>query len=178
MQTLQGEKINLRALEPTDLEFLYQLENDESIWQMSNTTQPFSKYVLKEYLANSHRDIYEVKQLRLVICTTKNKKTIGFLDLFDFEPKHRRAGIGILIFNVEERGKGYAAEALRLIANYAKGHLNMHQLYANIMADNDRSIQLFKKAGYVKSGVKRDWIVSAKGFQDELLYQLLLNGEG
>ncbi len=173
MKTLQGDLMYLRALEPTDLDFLYQLENDEHVWEVSNTTKPFSKYILKQYLDNSHQDIYEAKQLRLVICTAEEQKTVGFIDLFDFEPRHRRVGVGILIFDTKDRGKGYAAEALKLMENYAKVHLKIHQLYANISADNDRSIALFEKAGYKKSGIKKDWILSEKGFKDEVFYQLI-----
>lgn len=174
MLTLQGDLVNLRALEPTDLDVLYELENDEDIWEISNTTEPFSKYVLKQYLDNSHRDIYEVKQLRLVICSAEANKTIGFIDLFDFEPKHQRVGVGILIFDAVDRGKGYAAEALKMLENYVSRHLKVHQMYANISADNSRSISLFEKAGYKKSGEKKDWIVSENGFKDELFYQRIV----
>lgn len=174
MQTLQGDLIYLRALEPTDLDFLYQLENDEDVWEVSNTTKPFSKFVLKQYLDNSHRDIYEVKQLRLVICTSEENKTVGFVDLFDFEPKHKRAGVGILVFDVINRGKGYATETLKLMEHYVSAHLQVHQLYANISAENRKSITLFEKAGYKKSGEKKDWILTENGFQDELFYQLIL----
>ena len=50
---LTGEQIVLRALEPEDLDFLYQLENDSSIWEVSNTTTPYSRFILKQYLDNS-----------------------------------------------------------------------------------------------------------------------------
>lgn len=173
MQTLQGDLIYLRALELTDLDFLYQVENDEDVWQVSNTTKPFSKYVLQHYLENSHRDIYEVKQLRLVICTSAENKTVGFIDLFNFEPKHKRVGVGILIFDVKDRGKRYATEALRLLENYVSVHLQVHQLYANISAENARSIVVFEKAGYKKYGEKKDWTLTESGFQDELFYQLI-----
>ena len=159
--TLQGEHMYLRALEPSDLDFLYQLENDESIWEVSNTTTPYSKFVLKQYLENAHRDIYEVKQLRLAICLKSN------------EPKHKRVGLGIVIASKEERGKGYAAEAIQLTCKYAFAHLDVHQLYANITSDNKKSIHLFGKLGFQKSGVKKDWIFSEGTFKNELLYQLI-----
>ena len=98
MKTLRGEHIFLRALELSDLDFLYKLENDESLWEVSNTTTPYSKYILKLYLENSHRDIYDVKQLRLVICKNDDETAVGFIDLFDFDPKHSRVGVGIVIF--------------------------------------------------------------------------------
>ncbi len=173
MTTLKGEKIYLRALESSDLDFLYILENDETGWEVSNTTTPYSKHILQQYLDNAHRDIYDVKQLRLVICTIEKEEPIGFVDLFDFDPKHNRAGVGIIIFSETNRSKGNAFEALQLINQYGVKHLDIHQLYANITEDNEQSIQLFKKAGYVENGVKKDWIKSGKNYKNELFYQLI-----
>ena len=173
MTTLKGEKIFLRALEHSDLDFLYLLENDETGWEVSNTTTPYSKHILQQYLDNAHRDIYDVKQLRLVICTLTNERAVGFIDLYDFDPKHSRAGVGIIIFSEENRHQGFAFEALQLMNQYAVTHLNIHQLYATISEDNTQSIQLFKKAGYMESGVKKDWIKSGKTYKNELFYQLI-----
>ena len=173
MKTLHGDAVFLRALEPSDLDFLYKLENDESVWEVSNTSTPYSKYVLKQYLDNAHRDIYEVKQFRLVICTSSDRRAIGFVDLFDFEPRHRRVGVGIVIFSETDRKQGFASEALQLLANYAFTHLKVHQLYANISEDNSVSIQLFEKLGYTLAGTKKDWLTAARGFKSELLYQLI-----
>ena len=169
--TLQGANIYLRALEPTDLDFLYQLENDETVWEVSNTSTPYSKYVLKQYLDNAHRDIYEVKQLRLAICN--KEKLIGFIDVFDFEPKHRRAGLGIVIASEEDKRKGYASEAIQLMCKYGFTHLNLHQFYANISVENTKSIQLFEKLGFHKSGEKKDWIYYGGTFKNEFIYQLI-----
>ncbi len=172
METLKGGHIFLRALEPSDLDFLYNLENDESIWEVSNTTTPYSKYILKQYLENSHRDIYDVKQLRLVICKSK-KDAVGFIDLFDFDPKHLRVGVGIVVFSEGNKRKGFASEALKLICEYAFSHLNVHQIFAGITEENEPSIQLFEKAGFEKSGFKKDWIFSEGKFKSEYFYQLI-----
>lgn len=171
MTTLKGKDVYLRALEPTDLDFLYQLENDETVWEVSNTATPYSKYVLKQYLENALRDIYEVKQLRMVICTTENNNAIGFIDLFDFEPKHQRIGVGIVIFSEKDRQKGYASQSLQLLMDYTFTHLGVHQLYAHITEDNTASIELFEKLGYTKQGVKKDWIRAAGTYKNELFYQ-------
>lgn len=171
MMTLKGKDIYLRALEPTDLDFLYKLENDETVWEVSNTATPYSKYVLKQYLENALRDIYEVKQLRLAIGTSESQDAIGFIDLFDFEPKHQRIGIGIVIFSEKDRQKGHAFQSLQLLMDYAFTHLDVHQLYANITEDNTASIALFEKLGFKKQGVKRDWIRAAGTYKNELFYQ-------
>ncbi len=175
MKTLTGKNIVLRALEPSDLDFLYQMENDESVWEVSNTSTPYSQFILKQYLENSHKDIFEVKQLRLVICTSENQKAIGCIDLFDFEPKHHRVGVGILISSEKDKQKGYASEALQLLTNYAFTNLNVHQVYANIPEDNLPSIKLFEKLGFLKSGTKLDWSYSKGSFKNELHYQLINN---
>ena len=103
MNTLKGNTIYLRALEPNDLDFVYEMENDESIWEISNTQTPYSRFLIRQYLENAHQDIYEAKQLRLAICKNDDFSAIGLIDLFEFDPKNNRAGIGILIKNSENR---------------------------------------------------------------------------
>ena len=169
---LCGKKINLRALEPEDLDFLYQIENNESFWEVSHTQTPFSKYILKQYLENAHLDIYEAKQLRLLIEDTSTKKQIGMIDLFDFNPQHKRAGIGILI-HPNYQQQGFASEALSLLINYTFSFLHLHQLFANITTDNKNSISLFTKHNFEKVGIKKDWIFSEGNFKDEILFQLI-----
>ena len=166
---LKGNNIKLRALEPSDLELIYSWENNTKIWEISNTLVPFSKFVLKQYLETQHLDIYTTKQLRLVL-VDKNNDPVGLIDLFEFEPKHKRAGVGILI-DANQRGKGYAREALELLENYCFNHLDLKQVYANIGFDNLVSLNLFESLGYQKVGIKREWIKTSYGFVDEFLYQ-------
>ena len=172
MVTLKGKNIYLRALEPEDLDFVYCIENDEQIWEMSNTQTPYSRFLIKQYLEHAHKDIYDAKQLRLVICSYDDA-ILGLIDLFDFNPTHRRAGVGILIAEEKDRGKGYGAEALELVIKYGATHLRLHQLYANISEDNMASISLFENQGFSKVGVKKDWNLVKNTYKDELLYQLI-----
>ena len=174
MLTLRGDKVYLRALEPEDLDFIVEVENSEQFWEISATRVPYSRYLIKKYLQNSHRDIYEVKQVRLMICDLE-KNPIGLIDIFDLEPKDRRAAVGILIVNEIERGKGYGAEVLSLICNYCFKHLDLHQVYANVTEDNLASINLFEKNKFVRVGVKKDWVMAGGKFKNEILYQLINN---
>ncbi len=175
MQLLLGERIRLRALEPQDVATLYQWENDTAIWVASNTQVPFSKFVLEQYVAASHLDLHTNKQLRLMI-TTKEGLDVGAIDLFDFDSQHQRAGIGILVAEKMDRGKGYATEALNLLIQYCFTQLHLHQLYCNITIDNEASIQLFKKHNFAITGIKKDWIRVGDSFVDELLLQLVRKG--
>jgi diamine N-acetyltransferase len=170
MLTLTGEKLYLRALEPEDLDFIYEIENDETFWEISATQTPYSKFLIKQYLENAHQDIYEAKQLRLVMVSNK-KENIGLIDLFEFDPKNKRVGVGLLIARKEFRYKGYGKEALQLVCKYAFKHLLVHQVYANIGEDNLASIKLFESLDFKRIGVKKDWNFSNGSFKNELLYQ-------
>ena len=173
MDKLTNRAISLRALEPEDLELLYQWENDSSLWHLSNTLVPFSKYILKQYLENAHRDIYEQKQLRLIIQHNETGLDIGAIDLFDFDPTHRRAGIGILIASTKDRRKGYARESLETLMSYCFKVLHLHQLYCSIGTDNRESLNLFQGVGFKLVGEKKEWIYNGKGFDGELLLQCI-----
>lgn len=170
LQKLEKGEIRLRPLEPEDIELLYIWENEMTIWEISNTLVPFSRYILEQYILNSQQDIYESKQLRLII-ETKTGNAVGAVDLFDFDPFHQRAGVGVLIHKIGEREKGFASDALSLLCQYAEDVLGMHQLYANISIDNTASINLFGKCGFVRCGHKKDWIKSGKAWKDELIFQ-------
>ena len=170
MLNLQGKNLYLRALEMSDLDFLYALENDTDLWEVSGTNTPYSKKVLQLYLENAHRDIYEVKQLRLCICT-KKAEVVGLVDLFDFDPKNKRAGIGIVVLQREDRSQGVGAEAISILCDYVFKVLDLHQLYANVLEDNVASIHLFKKLGFKQIGIKKDWVYSNGMYKNEVLFQ-------
>jgi len=170
---MEYKNIKLRALEPEDLELLYQWENNDTYWAISNTISPFSRYILKQYIENSHKNIFETGQLRLMIDHVEDKITIGTIDVFDFDPFHKRAGIGILIADELYRRKGYASISLTCLINYCFKTLQLHQVYCNILGSNSESIELFKKQGFVLIGIKKDWILTSGGYQDEYMFQLI-----
>jgi len=174
---IEGEGIVLRALEPEDVDLLYSWENDMKLWVVSNTLTPFSRYQLKQYIENSKLNLYQTKQLRLIIDAVNGDEAfpVGMIDLFDFEPFHGRGGVGILIHS-DHRGKGYAKNALNLFVDYCFGYLHMHQLYANILADNEVSIALFRSAGFELSGRKKEWVKTFSGYVDELFFQKINTG--
>ncbi len=166
-------KIRFRALEPDDIDLLYEWENDAEIWEVSNTFEPFSKYILAKYIKESQRDIYESRQARMIIETLEGD-AVGAIDLFDFDPFHFRAGVGILIHNEKDRKLGYATDALKLLCDYAENYLRLHQLYANISQDNLFSIQLFINNGFELCGTKKEWRRTTDGWKNELMFQKIL----
>ncbi len=170
MHFLENENIILRALEPEDVDDLFAVENDRKLWQVSNTLAPFSRHLLEQYISKAHQDIFEARQLRLAISPRGERALLGLIDLFDFDPQHRRAGLGIVVLE-QHQHNGIASQALGMMQDYAFKHLDLHQIYAHIPADNDRSRRLFERAGFRRSGTLRDWIRSGQGFVNVDLYQ-------
>jgi diamine N-acetyltransferase len=172
---MKGTKVFIRALEPEDVDILYKWENDSNIWHLSNTITPLSRFTLEQYVLSAGQDIFSTRQMRMMIGLQKPENgitTIGSIDLFEFEPAHQRAGVGILIHD-GFRGKGYASEALDLLIKYAFETLQMHQLFVNISADNTESIRLFESKGFQLVGTKKEWNRIRNKWHDESMFQLL-----
>jgi diamine N-acetyltransferase len=167
---IASENIVLRALEPDDVDLLYKWENDAETWRVSNTRMPVSKFMLASYIKSCDKDFWESKEMRLIIETSEGK-SIGSIELFDFDPYHMRAGLGIIVFEKGDRRKGLAAEALQLIMEYAYNELGIYQLYANVAESNTPSIELFKKLGFETVGLKKQWLKIPSGWEGEYLFQ-------
>jgi diamine N-acetyltransferase len=174
LKYLENSIIKLRAPELTDLELLYKWENDTEVWHVGVTNAPFSKYVLEKYLETAHLELFDNNQLRLMIdLKADNNRTIGTIDLFDFDTYNNRVGVGILIAENTDKGNGYASETLVLIIDYCFSFLGLNQLYCNIAEDNVISIQLFKKHGFEVVGLKKQWTRRGVGYSNEYLLQLI-----
>lgn len=153
---------------------MYRWENDPSIWRVSGTTAPFSRHTLERFIEEQRFDIFQTRQQRLIIETIADGNTVGALDLFELDVLNGRAGIGILIYPAEARGKGYAADAVAVVCRYARETLRLHQLWCNVGATNEASLALFRGAGFIEIGVKRDWVWTPDGYTDEILFQKIL----
>ena len=170
-----GPNLLLRAMEPADIDIVFRWENDTRIWHLGNTLEPFSRFAIEQFVLNTDKDIFTSKQLRLMIdwhASGSGTKTVGSIDLFDFDPLHKRAGIGILI-DEPFRQKGFALEALSLLIEYCFNTLYLHQLYCSIEQSNKESINLFAKAGFTACGNRKEWLFRNGQWTDELMFQLL-----
>ena len=177
MDLLEEQNIKLRALEPSDAELIYKWENDSSVWHAGNTIEPFSRHIINQYVRNATMDLFQHKQLRLMIDLKDDQglptRTIGSIDLFEIDSLHQRAGVGILIHQKEDRNHGYAHQALKVMIRYAFRVLFLHQLFCHIDCDNQASIKLFKNNGFEITGTKKHWIKTQQGWKDELILQLI-----
>jgi len=142
---LVSAEIKLRSLEDTDLDFLFSLENDKSLWAVSGTTEPFSLVQLANYISHAKEDIAIAEQFRFVI--DWQGKAIGCIDLYEYNFKRQNAGVGIVILK-QYRRKGFAKQSLTLLIKYAWEKLHLKQLHTGIFSDNKASLALFQSVGF------------------------------
>ena len=166
---LENEILKLRAVEPEDLELLYQWENNSQLWIAGNTRAPYSKFQIKQYIAQTSFDIYENGALRLMMEEKKTGNSVGTVDLFDLDIHHSRVALGLYV-SEEFQGLGFAKESLRLTEDYVFNFLKINQLYVQIAESNVVSRKLFEGA-YELNGMLRNWIKTPQGFENILTYQ-------
>jgi diamine N-acetyltransferase len=200
-RVLRGERVWLRGVEPGDLEFMFRWENDPEMWRYGDTEAPYSREVLRQFIENQRQyDIFTNEQMRFVICRREGSGggsdcgggalaeggsgdspahcgvPIGFIDLFDLDPADQSAGVGLVICDEADRGKGYASEAVDLLVAYSERVLELRRLYCNIRPENFSCIRLFRGKQFVQLG-KPEGQSSQNGAQkDEIILQRVFFG--
>ena len=159
--------IRLRKLEPYDLPFLYQWENDSSAWADSDTHNPLSRQDLRAYIESTTGDIYKDGQLRLMICEDtpstdgtqpQVSMTLGCIDLFDFDARNGKAAIGIYVAP-DARGRGVGREAVRKLLHYVFDFLHLRMVYAIVGTHNMPSMSVYQYLGFAPSAVLKAWTI-------------------
>ena len=168
----EQRSIRLRAMEPEDLDFLYEIENDETIWNLGNTNVPYSHSVLLDYITSSKADIYADRQVRMMV-ENERHEPIGIVDLVNFDPRHCRAELGIVIKSTF-RNQGYAMATLHKICDYAKNVVHLHQIYAVVDKNNEKCIRLLKRFGFQGDTELKGWLRIGDSYENAYLLQYFL----
>ena len=169
---MKNDTIELRPLEPTDLDTLYNWENDSALWVVSDTVAPYSRAALWQYLENYTGDIFAQRQLRLMITLAGDGTPVGTIDFLNFDPLNNRAELGLFIAS-EHRGKGLGRQALELLTAYAREHLGLRQLYVFIALDNTVCLKMFEDYGYRRVGIIQSWVKRGSTYRDVALLQMV-----
>ena len=145
MTYIKGDKIILRSVDSSDIDTILLWENSSAEPLYGVYEERFSREDVVQFIENQQRfSLSENEQLRLMICSHEGER-LGALDLTEYDGE--KAFVSILIFDLDNRRKGFAENALRLAISYAES-LGLHLLYANIFPENLPSISLFKKLGF------------------------------
>ena len=145
MICIEGEKIVLRSVDSSDIDTILLWENSSSEPLYGIYEEQYSREDVVQFIENQQNySLAENEQLRLMICSHEGER-LGAIDLTGYDGK--KASISILIFDLDNRHKGFATKALRRVVDCAKS-LGLCTLYATILPENRASIALFTKAGF------------------------------
>lgn len=152
---IYGKNLVLRAMEMEDCELIKDMFNDPEIEHLvGGWAFPLSLFAQERWL-ESHYD--DKSGLRFVI-DTKEDGVVGVYTLTDIDWKNRRAAVGAKIASNENRSKGYGTDATMAVMRYVFDELGFHRLDVSWLATNTVSANTFTKCGFVKEGVKRDYV--------------------
>ena len=98
---------------------------------------------------------------------------IGAARLHALDRANRRARYAIGIFSPEIRGRGYGAEATRLVLRYAFEKLGFHRIELRVLAFNHRAIACYRKCGFVEEGLERDSALIGAEWHSDVLMGIL-----
>lgn len=170
--TPKAANVCLRAMEPEDLDLLYNIENDRGIWNVGSTNVPYSRYALHNYIADTKNDIYVDGQLRLMI-ENDNHDVVGIIDMVNFDSKHQRAEIGIIIMD-RFRHHGYGQAAVKQVIDYARRVLHLCQLYVIVDQTNSSSLACFHALGFTEGVTLQRWLYNNGSYHDAILMQFFI----
>ena len=164
--------IRLRAMEPSDIDIIYEWENDSRFWTVTDTVAPYSKQALREYVAAYRADIYSQRELRLIVTLASTGQSIGIVDFMNFDPLNNRAELGLLIAP-SLQGQGYGERTIELVKKYAGEHIGLRQLYVFIRNDNTSCLALFDNHGFHRAGLLKNWVKRGKDYHDVVFMQFI-----
>lgn len=170
---LRNETIKLRAVEPGDARFMWDVDNDSSQWIQNGMLGPVSFEAMSQFANTYDPDPFHACQLRLIAEKINTGERVGIVDLYDISVTNRTAFVGIYILPQYRRQK-YAASALCLLEEYARKLLSLRILGAKTVADNISSIRLFESLSYIRAGELRGWIRTSETTRSLYIYQKYL----
>lgn len=162
--------LTFRAPEPEDLDFLYRIENDMSVWPISEYTMPLSRYALKQYIAKCSTDFFAEKQLRMMVTMDGAAEPVAIVDLYDFHPLDGRAELGIIVAP-EHRNKGVGTRAVGMLCDYASRVLGLRMLAARVLRENAECAGILRENGFEKVAYLPEWVVIEGKARDLVLFR-------
>lgn len=171
---LKDDAIRLRAVEPGDSFFIWEIESDSSQWVDNGLCAPYSYHNIEEYAATYEADPFRAGQLRLLVEDILSKEIMGIVDLYDISPVNRNAFIGIYVLE-SFRCKGVASRTIALLETYCRQLLNLHALGSKVAEDNISSHKLFVKCGFDLAGKLPEWLICGHGKRALYIYTKLLS---
>ncbi len=167
---LKGDRLSLTALAPRDIEAVapFFADTEALYYYLPDLLLPRTHAQLQAML-----DEWNDGKRNFVFACRYQEETIGLVTLSDLDAAMGNAEAGIMLAGRAWQGRGFAAEAMRLLLGYAFGELGLHRVYARVAAENTPSLSLFRRLGFQEEGRLREAMRRGGRFVDLILFGLL-----
>lgn len=164
-----GEWVYLSPVNADDAETYIRWMNDRTVaGHFGQYTGVISSESQMDWLFKPRSDMY-----RFAIVLLDGDLMIGSIALQNIDHLNRNAFFGIFIGEAAHRGKGYGAEAIRLLLDYGFKTLNLHNVMLSVNADNEAGIACYKKVGFREAGRRREWVFKDGKYIDKVYMDIL-----
>lgn len=170
----ESTRITLRKMTVQDIEVYHKWRNDLEVMQ---STAPIldvyhieetEEFVTQVILGSHSSKCY-------IIVDKESKKPIGITSLINIDNKNRNAECIIDIGDKESWGKGYGAEAMKLLLDFGFLEMNLHRIYLRVFSFNSRAIKLYEKLGFQQEGKSRESIFRNGKWHDIIHMSIMQN---
>ncbi|MCD6059265.1 MAG: N-acetyltransferase [Thermomicrobiales bacterium] len=165
----QGERVRLRAIEPSDWEAYFAWnQDDEQARSVSNIPFPQSAEAVRQWAQQEATRKPERDAFRFVI-KNETGEVVGDLTTHNCDARVGSFSYGITIRR-EHRRNGYAAEAITLVLRYYFRELRYQKATVTVFSFNEVSARLHEKLGFQLEGRIRRTQFTNGALHDELIY--------
>lgn len=171
LRMITGEKVILRAIEPSDVKQLWEWTQDAEVMRYRDYPGP-PKSLAEVERGYQESLCQETKDLHLAI-TTLEGELIGETSLREVDHRAGNANFTIAIGNKDYWGHGYGSDATRALMRFAFEQYNLHRVTLYVHAFNERAIHAYEKCGFQHEGRLRESYYEDGVYQDVLVMGLL-----
>jgi ribosomal-protein-alanine N-acetyltransferase len=167
---LETERFILRELRSDDAKEYYSYFSDHEVTKYWGYKGPKNIETASKTFTRFQNAFTRKEMITWGIATKDDDKIIGTCILNDFI----RASMVNLSYNLSRDywRKGIMTEVLKTIIPYAFNVLEMNRIQAKVMPENNLSVKLLSKVGFVQEGVLRDFIFG-EIITDTLIFSIL-----
>ncbi|MDP2673138.1 MAG: GNAT family N-acetyltransferase [Nanoarchaeota archaeon] len=159
---IKTDRLHLRIFTIKDItpKYVAALNDEEVIKLTESRYRKWNMASVKKYVGEKANKANESLMIGIFL---KGGEHIGNIRLHSFSVYNKRVEVGILIWDRNEWGKGYATEALNAVSNYIFNILKLNKICAEYYSINKASAKMFKKLRFKTEGVfKNHFIINNK----------------
>ncbi len=169
---LIGENIILRPLKITDMEKTLEWRNNIELIKLTQGIRfPKTRAMEEGWFKNALNDTSN-RNIYFGIDEIKTEKFIGIIQLSNIDWISKICEFGIVIGDIENRGKGYAKESMTLLFKYAFNILNLRKITLRVIGSNNNAIKLYRLINFIEEGYLKDHVFFDGKYYDVLVLSL------